>query len=88
MADSLSAVEHADAVVVGARCAGSATAATLARAGRRVVVLDSARFPSDTLSTHLLWPAGVAELSRLGALEAVEELGAPRLSRAYAAAAG
>ncbi|MEU1520731.1 NAD(P)/FAD-dependent oxidoreductase [Nocardia rhamnosiphila] len=88
MADSPSAVEQADAVVVGARCAGSATAATLARAGHRVVVLDSTRFPSDTLSTHLLWPAGVAELSRLGALEAVEELGAPRLTRAYAAAAG
>lgn len=87
MAESPSAVEQAEIVVVGARCAGSATAATLARAGRRVVALDSARFPSDTLSTHLLWPAGVAELSRLGALEAVEELGAPRLTRAYAAAA-
>lgn len=74
-------------MVVGARCAGSATAATLARAGRRVIALDSARFPSDTLSTHLLWPAGVAELSRLGALDAVAELGAPRLTHAYAAGA-
>ncbi|WP_039824454.1 NAD(P)/FAD-dependent oxidoreductase [Nocardia testacea] len=88
MAECPSAVEQAETVVVGARCAGSATAATLARAGRRVVVLDSTRFPSDTLSTHLLWPAGVAELSRLGALGAVEKLGAPRLTRAYAAGAG
>lgn len=88
MADSLSVVEQADAVVVGARCAGSATAATLAREGRRVIALDSTRFPSDTLSTHLLWPAGVAELSRLGALDAVTELGAPRLTKAFAAGSG
>ncbi len=88
MTDSPAAVEQADVVVVGARCAGSATAATLARAGRQVVVLDSARFPSDTLSTHLLWPAGVAELFRLGALDAVSELGAPALTHAFAAGAG
>ncbi|WP_280460321.1 NAD(P)/FAD-dependent oxidoreductase [Nocardia carnea] len=88
MTDSPATVEQADVVVVGARCAGSATAATLARAGRRVIVLDSARFPSDTLSTHLLWPAGVAELSRLGALDAVAELGAPALTHAFAAGSG
>ncbi|WP_024805524.1 NAD(P)/FAD-dependent oxidoreductase [Nocardia sp. BMG51109] len=89
MGDSpASAVERADVVVVGARCAGTATAAALARAGRRVIVLDSAHFPSDTLSTHLLWPAGVAELRRLGALDGVAELGAPRLTRAYAGGEG
>ena len=32
--------------------------------GRRVVALDRARFPSDTLSTHLLFAGGVAELAR------------------------
>lgn len=68
-----------EVIVVGARPAGSATAIALARAGRRVVVLDRARFPSDTISTHLLWPGGVAELARLGARERVEALGAPRL---------
>lgn len=82
------AVERADVVVVGARCAGSATAATLAGAGRDVVVLDAAAFPSDTLSTHLLWPAGLAELRRLDALAAVEALGAPRLTTAFAQGAG
>ncbi|WP_280365681.1 NAD(P)/FAD-dependent oxidoreductase [Nocardia wallacei] len=85
---SAAAVERADVVVVGARCAGAATAATLARAGRTVIALDSARFPSDTLSTHLLWPSGVAEVRRLGALGAVADLGAPRLTRAYAGGAG
>ncbi|BDT86934.1 NAD(P)/FAD-dependent oxidoreductase [Nocardia cyriacigeorgica] len=89
MTDSPStAVEYADVIVVGARCAGSAVAATMARAGRRVIVLDSAQFPSDTLSTHLLWPGGLAELQALGVLEQVEELGAPRLTSAFAAGAG
>ncbi|MFE3542625.1 NAD(P)/FAD-dependent oxidoreductase [Nocardia sp. NPDC059177] len=81
-------VESADVVVVGARCAGSATALTLAAAGRRVIVLDAAALPSDTLSTHLLWPAGVAELQRLGVLAEVAALGAPRLTHAYAEGAG
>lgn len=77
-----------DAVVVGARCAGSATATALARAGRDVVVLDRARFPSDTLSTHLLFAGGVAELQRLGALAAVAAVGAPRLPEARMHAGG
>jgi flavin-dependent dehydrogenase len=71
--------ERVDAVVVGARCAGSAAAIGLARAGRRVVALDRAAFPSDTLSTHLLFAGGVAELAAVGALERVHALGAPRM---------
>ena len=55
-------------VVVGARLAGCAVAAPLARAGRRVLVLDRMRFPSDQLSTHVLMPAGTSELAKLGAL--------------------
>ncbi|MGV9616098.1 FAD-dependent monooxygenase, partial [Nocardia xishanensis] len=81
-------VEETDVVVVGARCAGSAAAAAFARAGVRVVLLEATRFPSDTLSTHLLWPGGVAELRRLGALGRVAELGAPPLRTAFAAGAG
>ncbi|WP_278262403.1 NAD(P)/FAD-dependent oxidoreductase [Nocardia sp. AG03] len=83
-----STIESAEVVVVGARCAGSATALTLARAGRRVIVLEAAALPSETLSTHLLWPAGVAELQRLGVLAEVSALGAPPLTRAYAEGAG
>ncbi|WP_082392824.1 NAD(P)/FAD-dependent oxidoreductase [Nocardia arizonensis] len=85
---SVSAVETADVVVVGARCAGSATAVALARAGRHVIAVDAAAFPSDTLSTHLLWPAGVAELRRMGALDRVLGLGAPPLTTALAAGSG
>ncbi|MEV6279034.1 FAD-dependent monooxygenase [Nocardia sp. NPDC051832] len=80
--------EQVDAIVVGARCAGSAAAIALARAGRRVIAVDSARFPSDTVSTHLLWPAGVAELRPLGAAALVERLGAPHLTRARAGGSG
>jgi 2-polyprenyl-6-methoxyphenol hydroxylase-like FAD-dependent oxidoreductase len=82
----MTAVERADVVVVGARCAGSAAAIGLAQAGRRVVALDRVHFPADTISTHLLWPGGVAELRAVGALDRVKRLGAPPLPRALAAA--
>lgn len=70
-----------DAIVVGARVAGAATAIGLARAGWRVLLLDAATFPSDTLSTHLLWSDALASLDRLGALGAVLATGAPPLTR-------
>jgi 2-polyprenyl-6-methoxyphenol hydroxylase-like FAD-dependent oxidoreductase len=66
-----------DAIVVGARCAGSPTAMLLARQGHRVLVVDRARFPSDMLSTHLIHPPGVAALRRWGLLEKLEESGCP-----------
>ncbi|CUR55218.1 conserved hypothetical protein [metagenome] len=58
-----------DAVIVGARCAGAALAIGLARGGWRVAVVDKARFPSDTLSTHVIFPDGVAHLDDLGVLK-------------------
>ena len=61
-----------DAVIVGARCAGSSLAVRLARGGWRVAVVDKARFPSDTLSTHVIFPDGVARLDELGALKRLE----------------
>jgi menaquinone-9 beta-reductase len=82
------ATRTADAIVVGARCAGSATATALARARRRVIAVDRAAFPSDTLSTHLLFAGGVAELRELGALERVEALGPPRMHDATVDGAG
>ena len=57
-----------DAIVVGARCAGSPTAMLLARKGYRVLLVDRASFPSDTMSTHLIHPPGVARLERWGLL--------------------
>ena len=70
-----------DVAIVGARVAGASLALLLGRQGHRVLLLDRDRFPSDTLSTHLLQPAAVALLERLGVLEEVEELGLRRISR-------
>ena len=69
--------ESYDAIVVGARCAGSPTAMLLARKGYRVLLLDKATFPSDTMSTHLVHPPGVAALERWGLLERLEATGCP-----------
>jgi flavin-dependent dehydrogenase len=66
-----------DVIVVGARCAGAPSAMLLARAGRRVLLVDQASFPSDTLSTHMIHAPGVAALSRWGLLEQVVESGSP-----------
>lgn len=60
-----------DAIVVGARCAGSPTAMLLARRGYRVLVVDRATFPSDTLSTHALKLPAAAMLKRWGLLDRV-----------------
>jgi 2-polyprenyl-6-methoxyphenol hydroxylase-like FAD-dependent oxidoreductase len=65
-----------DVIVVGARCAGSPLATLLARAGLRVCLLDRARFPSDTPSTHGIQPSGVKLLGRLGVLEPVTKAAA------------
>jgi flavin-dependent dehydrogenase len=66
-----------DAIVVGARCAGSPLAMLLARKGYRVLVVDKASFPSDTLSTHLIHPPGVAAMKRWGVLDQVKATGCP-----------
>ena len=68
-----------DAIVVGARCAGSPTAMLLARKGYEVLVMDRARFPSDTVSTHLMHPPGVASLRRWGLLERLVATGCPAI---------
>ena len=66
-----------DAIVVGARCAGSPTAMLLARSGLRVLVVDKATFPSDTLSTHVVHPLGVAALARWGLADRLAATGCP-----------
>ncbi|MCC6178694.1 MAG: NAD(P)/FAD-dependent oxidoreductase [Chloroflexi bacterium] len=68
-----------DAIVVGARCAGSPTAMLLARKGYRVLLVDRATFPSDTISTHIIWPPGVSRLKRWGLLDSVVASNCPPL---------
>ena len=62
-----------DVIVVGARVAGAPTAMLLARRGLRVLVVDRAEFPSDTLSTHQVQLPGVARLARWGLLDRIED---------------
>jgi len=61
-----------DAIIVGARCAGSPLAMLLARKGYKVLLLDKASFPSDTLSTHHIHQPGVARLKRWGLIEKIQ----------------
>ena len=71
--------EQHDVIVVGARCAGAATAMLLADQGLDVLVVDRATFPSDTLSTHAIARGGLVQLARWGLLDAVVESGAPEI---------
>jgi 2-polyprenyl-6-methoxyphenol hydroxylase-like FAD-dependent oxidoreductase len=66
-----------DVAIVGARCAGAPLATLLARSGLRVVVLEQATFPRDTMSTHIMEANGVAFLDRLGVADRVKQTGAP-----------
>ena len=66
-----------DAIIVGARAAGSPTAMLLARNGHRVLLVDRAGFPSDTLSTHYIHQPGVARLRNWGLLERLVGTGCP-----------
>jgi 2-polyprenyl-6-methoxyphenol hydroxylase-like FAD-dependent oxidoreductase len=68
-----------DVVVVGARCAGAPTAMLFARRGYRVLLVDRAAMPGDTLSTLYIQQPGVARLARWGVLDAVRASGCPPL---------
>ena len=70
-----------DAIVIGARAAGAATAMLLARRGLRVLVVERARYGSDTLSTHALMRPALLQLERWGLLDAVIASGAPAVDR-------
>src|SRR4051794_24338409 len=71
-----------DAIVVGARCGGAPTAMLLARKGHRVLVVDRATFPSDTVSTHFVHAPGVAALERWGLRDTLAATGCPAI-RSY-----
>jgi flavin-dependent dehydrogenase len=69
-----------DAIVVGARCAGSPTAMLLARKGYRVLLVDKSGFPSDHMSTHWIHQPGVARLARWGLRERLAATGCPPIT--------
>jgi flavin-dependent dehydrogenase len=79
---------HWDAIVVGGRAAGAATAMLLARGGLRVLVLERGHYGADTLSTHALMRAAVLQLSRWGLLDVVVAAGTPAIRHATFTYAG
>lgn len=68
-----------DAIIVGARCAGSSTAMLLARQGYRVLLVDRATFPSDTMSTHVVHNPGAAQLRSWGLADRLVATGCPAI---------
>ena len=70
-----------DVVIVGARCAGAATAMLLAALGLRVFVFDKSRLGTDTVSTHALMRPAVLLLRRWGITDQLDEEGTPRIKR-------
>ncbi|MEA2477945.1 MAG: hypothetical protein QOC87_2144, partial [Actinomycetota bacterium] len=66
-----------DVIVVGARCAGAPTAMQLARKGHSVLLVDRAKFPSDTMSTHFIQLPGMLRLQRWGIVDKVAGTNCP-----------
>jgi flavin-dependent dehydrogenase len=69
-----------DAIVIGARCAGAATAMLLARRGYRVLLLDRAAFPSDVHQGHFIRKHGPNRLAEWGLLEKVVATNCPPIT--------
>ena len=68
-----------EVIIVGARVAGSALAALLGEQGHRVLLLEKAHFPSDTLSTHFFRAPALRVFERLSVLDEVRSA-APHLT--------
>lgn len=69
-----------DVIIVGARIAGAATALLLAQQGARVLLLDRATFPAPTVSCPVFFGNSLAMLERIGVLDVVEAIDAPKIT--------
>ncbi len=68
-----------DAIIVGARCAGSPLGMLLAKAGHKVLVVDRASFPSDMLSTAALTGEAIPHLKEWGIYDKLKAAGTPEI---------
>jgi flavin-dependent dehydrogenase len=73
-----------DVLIVGTRCSGAPLAMLLARKGHKVIAVDRAQFPSDTVSTHFMWPRTTSLLQKWGLLEKLAATGCPAIERVTA----
>ncbi|SEH47893.1 Dehydrogenase (flavoprotein) [Halobacillus karajensis] len=71
--------EYYDVIIVGARAAGASLAILLGKMEKKVLLIDKASFPSDTLSTHFMSHTGF--LDKLGILEQLEHTGLRKVGR-------
>ncbi|QAS53191.1 NAD(P)/FAD-dependent oxidoreductase [Halobacillus litoralis] len=71
--------DHYDVIIVGARVAGSSLAILLGQIGKKVLLIDKADFPSDTLSTHYM--SHTEFLNELGVLDRLEQSGLRKVRR-------
>lgn len=60
-----------DVIIIGARVAGSALATLLGQYGHRILILDRATFPSDTLSTHFFRAPAFKVFERMGVFDQI-----------------
>ncbi len=68
-----------DAIVIGARCVGAPTAMLLAQQGHRVLMVDRATFPSDTMSTHGIPYRGLVRVKKWGLYEKILATNCPEV---------
>jgi 2-polyprenyl-6-methoxyphenol hydroxylase-like FAD-dependent oxidoreductase len=73
-----------DVLIVGTRCAGAPLAMLLARKGYNVLGIDRAQFPSDTLSTHFMWPRTTSSLAKWGLLDRLAATGCTMINQVTA----
>ena len=80
--------ERAEVLVVGGGLAGSALAASLARRGRDVLLVEKGRFPRDKLCGEFLSPEARGSLVDLGVWNHLAALRPPTIRRARFSTAG
>jgi flavin-dependent dehydrogenase len=69
-----------DAIVIGARSAGSPTAMLLARKGHKVLLVDRATFPSDIPHGHFIHRHGPRHLHDWGLLQRIVDTNCPPIT--------
>ena len=70
-----------DAIIVGGRCAGAATAMLMARKGMKVLVAERSAPGSDTVSSHNMTRGAVIQLARWGLARRLMDEGTPWIDR-------
>ena len=71
-----------DVIIIGARVAGSALATLLGQYGHRILILDKATFPSDTLSTHFFRAPSLKVFEQVGVFDQIL-LTSPKLINSF-----